>query len=177
MRHFFQKPSGDVEGMKLIRASSSLFAIIHLICLLRVPVLYLGSAQVWVGATVYAASLALFWWAIQTNRAKPLSAAFSPDSPVHLVQQGPYRFVRHPFYTSYLLAWTAGVFATGQALLILTVVLMVVLYYRAAHYEEDKFRTSSLGPAYKSYRASTGLFFPNLSKPKSGAELSSKEQS
>ena len=37
------------------------------------------------------------------------------DTPASLNQSGPYRFVRHPFYTSYSLTWLAAAVATASA--------------------------------------------------------------
>ena len=78
------------------------------------------------------------------------------------MDQGPYRLIRHPFYTSYLLAWTAGYFASGSAWSILTVVAMVVLYKRAADLEERKFEVSKLRNSYAQYRQEVGQFVPRL---------------
>jgi protein-S-isoprenylcysteine O-methyltransferase Ste14 len=161
MKNFFVKPSGNVAGMTMIKLSGIAFVLLHLYYLLHPPLLLFGLWQLYTAALVYLCSLALFWWALNTNRSKPLSAVFSPDDPVHVVQQGPYRMIRHPFYTSYLLSWIAGVFATGQSWLVLTVAVMIVLYYRAARYEERKFAASALGESYRSYRSRTGLFLPS----------------
>jgi protein-S-isoprenylcysteine O-methyltransferase Ste14 len=38
---------------------------------------------------------------------------------------------------------------------------MLVIYIRAAKFEEAKFSGTALGPEYDSYRSSTGLFIPN----------------
>lgn len=161
MRRFFLKPSGGVAGMLAIKLSGTAFALLHLYCLLRPPLLLFGPEQLYTAALIYVFSLALFWWALLTNRNKPLSAVFSLDAPVHLVQQGPYRVIRHPFYSAYLLSWLAGVVATGRLWLMLTVAIMIVLYYRAARYEESKFAASALGASYRWYRSRTGLFLPN----------------
>jgi protein-S-isoprenylcysteine O-methyltransferase Ste14 len=159
MRRFFQQPAGAVPGMKLISFCGLVFSILHLIAILLAS--SAGTRWRTTGAALYLCSLLLFWWALSSNRKKPLSAAFSPDAPSHLVQHGPYRFIRHPFYTSYLLAWTAGVFAAANLWLIPTVLVMLVIYLRAARFEEAKFSATALGPEYSSYRSSTGLFIPN----------------
>lgn len=166
MRRFFKQPAGAVPGMKVISFCGLIFSIIHLVLILSAT----SVRPAWriVAAALYICSLILFWWALASNREKPLSAAFSPDSPSHLVQHGPYRFIRHPFYSSYLLAWTAGVFAAANLWLIPTVLIMLVIYIRAAKFEEAKFAATSLGTEYSSYKASTGLFVPNPFKRFSG---------
>jgi protein-S-isoprenylcysteine O-methyltransferase Ste14 len=162
MRRFFSQPAGENSGMRLIRVCGSAFALLHLAAIIATP--GVSAAQVLTGACLYLASLATFWWAIRTHGARPLSAAFSPDEPAHLVEAGPYRFLRHPFYCSYTLAWTAGIAATGRWWLIPTVVVMLAIYVRAARMEEEKFARSPLAAAYERYRSQTGMLLPNPAK-------------
>lgn len=159
MRKFFTQPAGDNAGLKLIRVCGSAFALLHLAAIAATP--HVAAWQALGGAGLYLAGMGLFWWAIRVNRNQPLSAAFSPDHPSHLVQQGPYRVVRHPLYCSYLLVWIAGIVATGRLWLIPTALAMGIIYARAAGMEEDKFAGSSLSVAYQRYRSRTGMFLPN----------------
>jgi protein-S-isoprenylcysteine O-methyltransferase Ste14 len=112
------------------------------------------------GSLVYIASLSLFWWTTITTRQSRLSIVFSTDTPKLLVDAGPYAWIRHPFYTSYILFWVAGFIATGAAWLVLPVAVMSVLYWRAAEAEESKFSYSSLAYEYASYAARTKRFVP-----------------
>ena len=162
MRKFFVQPSGTTPGMKLISTCGVLFAALHFGAIF-LP----GSVTAergWLGTLLYLWSLGLFWWAIRANSAARLSAAFSPDVPVHLVENGPYRFIRHPFYCSYVLAWSAGTIATARWWLLPTMVAMVAIYLRAATLEEEKFSRSSLAAEYQRYRARTALLVPNPMK-------------
>ena len=159
MRRFFFKPSGDNAGMKLIRACSSSFALIHIVAIIVSQ--DVSPRQVFLAAIFYGSALALFFWAIRTHGERRLSAVFSPDSPQHLVNWGPYRFVRHPFYSAYLLTWIAGFMATGRWWLLPTIVVMVAVYHHASQIEEEKFASSTLAAEYRLYRQSTGRFFPN----------------
>ncbi len=159
MRRFFRQPAGSTAGMKLISTCGIVFSVLHL-----VAVLWPGSVaglRAPFAALLYLCALALFWWALASNRRNPLSAAFSPDAPAHLVEEGPYRLVRHPFYSSYLLTWIAGVVATANLWLLPTAVIMFFIYFRAAKFEEGKFSTTALAPEYRAFRESTGLFVPN----------------
>jgi len=158
MRNFFAQPAGSNSGMKLIRVCGLGFAALHFAAILLTPITL---SRALAAASCYLGALGLFWWAIRANSPRPLSAAFSPDSPEHLVEQGPYRLIRHPFYCSYLLTWTAGIVATGRLWLAPTVVVMLVIYLRAAMEEEEKFRLTSLANQYDDYKARTGLFLPN----------------
>jgi len=116
------------------------------------------------GALLYLWSLGLYWWAIRTNSAARLSAAFSSDLPAHLVKDGPYRFIRHPFYCAYALAWSAGAVATARWWLLPTVAVMLFIYWKAAMIEEQKFSRSSLAADYQRYRERTAWLVPNPRK-------------
>ena len=162
VRHFFTRPAGFTPSMKLITVSATLFGLLHLFAILSSA--KVSMARSLAGSAVYLVAAALFWWAIRTSLRRPLSAAFSPDAPEHLVQSGPYRWIRHPFYTSYLLTWTAGWIVAGRWWLLLTVALMALIYLIASSTEEQKFLCSPLSGAYQQYRRRTGRFFPSLAK-------------
>ena len=159
MRRFFVNPVGMTLGMKLTGFCGVLFSIVHLVAILTAS--NFTALRTLSGAALYVIALAVFWWAIAANRRRPLSACFSPDCPAHLMQEGPYKFVRHPFYCSYLLTWTAGVVATANLWLLATVFVMLAVYINAALNEEQKFSGSPLADAYLQYRSRTGLFVPN----------------
>jgi protein-S-isoprenylcysteine O-methyltransferase Ste14 len=159
VRSFFGRPTGANSRMGFIVISGAVFAVLHLVAILRATDVPAG--LMWLGICGYILSLCLYWWAIRVNRSRPLSAAFSEDLPVHLNNRGPYRFVRHPFYCSYLLSWTAGVLASAQWWLALTVLVMIFVYVKAAEQEEDKFARSSLADRYREYQEETGMLLPN----------------
>jgi len=159
MRNFFAQPAGKTIGMKIVGASGAVFAALHFVAIFSRD--NITPERGCVGALLYLWSLGLFWWAIRTNSTARLSAAFSPDVPVHLVEDGPYQFIRHPFYCSYILAWAAGTIATARWWLLPTVAVMIVIYWRAASIEEEKFSRSSLADQYQRYRARTAWLVPN----------------
>lgn len=160
MKKFFTKPEGKTRGMQAIYVFGSLFMVAHLGLIIFRYQFHLETTLG--GLALYAAALALFWWSISVNRSKPLSFAFSQDQPQHLVVDGPYRYVRHPFYTAYTLAWLAGALIVPEPWLLLSAALMFVLYRQAAVQEERKFVESELAIAYKDYQRRTGMFFPFL---------------
>ena len=162
IRNFFIQPEKSTPGMKLTVFLGSVFALLHLGFIFAADSIDFLPA---VGAAfLYCSAIAVFWWAIAANRVKPLSACFSEEEQLHLVQHGPYRFVRHPFYCSYLLTWMAGSVATQSIWLGLTVVTMLALYTLAASKEESKFVNGPLGPVYSAYRSRTGQFLPSPRK-------------
>ncbi len=160
VRNFFTRPVGLTARMKWISGSSAAFGILHLFAILFSS--GLTRERSLTGSVLYLCSAGLFWWSIRTSFNKPLSAAFSPDTPVHLVSQGPYRFMRHPLYTSYLLTWAAGCVVTAQWWLLPTALIMLAIYFAASSAEEEKFLRSPLGRDYQRYRLRTGRFLPNV---------------
>ena len=148
-------------GAKLISSLVILFGIllVYLAFTFEQPT----SAQA-VGSILLSASLVLFWRTIAESRKAKLLAAFDENLPHGLLTTGPYRYVRHPFYTSYILHWTGWAIATWNLWAIVPVVTMVTTYWVAARDEEAKFSRTDLSQAYQDYRAKTGRFFPKLIK-------------
>jgi protein-S-isoprenylcysteine O-methyltransferase Ste14 len=159
MRRFFLQPAGLTGGMQAIKYCGIVFGLLHIAAIAATP--GISSLQGLAGAALYTGALALFWWAIGASGGRRLSAAFSPDLPGHLVAQGPYQFIRHPLYCSYLLCWAAGWAVTARWWLAPTVGVMLVIYLVAARQEEKKFMRSPLAESYLRYRARTGLLVPN----------------
>jgi protein-S-isoprenylcysteine O-methyltransferase Ste14 len=159
MRRFFLQPAGLTPGMQAIKYCGVAFGLLHLAAIAATP--GISTPQGLAGAALYLCALALFWWAIHASLGRPLSAAFSPDLPGHLVAQGPYKLIRHPLYCSYLLCWLAGWVVTARLWLAPTVAVMLVIYLVAARQEEKKFMRSPLAESYLKYRARTGLLIPN----------------
>ena len=161
IRRFFRSEGGPRPGMRAIAALGAVSALAQcgtLVwrCVEPVPV---TAAQI-AGLALFGVSLVLFWSAVHANRARPLTLAFTEDTPEHLVVRGPYRYIRHPFYAAYLAAWLAGAFAAHAPALLLSVLVMGTLYAQAASIEERKFARSPLAAAYAAYRRRTGVFCP-----------------
>src|SRR5262249_5572022 len=113
-----------------------------------------------IGAGLDGMAIWLFTWAAKTCRTAPLSLAFSRDEPEFIQRRGPYHYVRHPFYSSYIAAFIAGLVASGSIMVGLVVVPTVLIYVMAARYEERKFRNSSLAGDYLNYCREVGMFVP-----------------
>lgn len=160
MKHHFRTVDQFPSGARAIQVIGGICTLLHLAALF-----YPGSsreATTVIALLLYCASFALFWVCVRVNRKGPLSVAFSTDKPGHLVTRGPYRFVRHPFYVSYSLAWIAGIIASARPWLLLSLLVMGAIYYRAATFEERKFASGELAAAYENYRRRTGMFIPRL---------------
>lgn len=159
MVHHFERPGKPQRGMLLTAFSGPVFAAVHVAALagrpllLPVPALFL-----------YGVAAGLFWWAIEVTRGRQLAACFQALTPPQMVRCGPYRLIRHPFYTSYALAWMAGFVATLWWPLVVTAIFMAALYRKAARDEEQLFLRSGQRAEYLEYIRTTRRFIPIGSK-------------
>jgi protein-S-isoprenylcysteine O-methyltransferase Ste14 len=113
------------------------------------------------GIVVLLLASGLFWWSIWAHgRVIRPRFAFSQEMPERLVISGPYRVVRHPLYLAYGVAWAGGVLLTANPWLLIPLLWMNLLYYRAACREEQVILCGPLSKAYAQYRAATGMFLP-----------------
>jgi protein-S-isoprenylcysteine O-methyltransferase Ste14 len=117
------------------------------------------------GIGIQMLSAALFAWAIKTTYRRRLSIAYNPDIPEFILQSGPFRLVRHPFYTSYLLFWLSLIVMQPSIVSASVTSVLFGFYLNAAKFEEAKFARSALASAYKGYEARTGMFVPRMSVP------------
>jgi protein-S-isoprenylcysteine O-methyltransferase Ste14 len=75
-----------------------------------------------------------------------------PPSGAELVERGPYRYVRHPFYSGAILFFTGLSLAFSQPALALTLALGLVMALKSV--VEERFLTAST-PAYADYARRT----------------------
>lgn len=84
------------------------------------------------------------------------------DAPAEIVTRGPYRYVRHPFYSAFLLVLLAAFLAWPQPLTLLLLLYGCAALAVTAAREERRLSRSELGEAYRRYALHTGRFFPRL---------------
>ena len=79
-----------------------------------------------------------------------------------LVQNGPYRLVRHPMYTAYLLLFIGAFLLSGSWLIGLsgTAVIATLMLFRIK--KEEQLLLSVFGHEYARYRTRTGMFIPKI---------------
>lgn len=108
-------------------------------------------------------SLILFIQCFKITRLKTkLTPIFSSDIPSAILQRGPYKYIRHPFYTSYMLTFFGSAVASSLWWCYAIALFSFILYNHASQFEEAKFEKSELASQYKNYRTSAGRFIPRL---------------
>jgi protein-S-isoprenylcysteine O-methyltransferase Ste14 len=163
---FFFVPSREGSWpRRVLMASIAACALLHFVVIVQTREVPAASRVG--GLVLLLLAHLLFWWSLAVHRRAPPGIAFSDALPRSLITEGPYRLVRHPFYVSYLLAWSAGACIAASAYLALTVVWMFGLYYLAASREEGVLLASDGHHArYRAYRRRTGMFLPKWFTPR-----------
>ncbi len=138
------------------------FALLLALALFATPPVWVGGLDsIPVGAYVLAvASVALGIWTLAHNRLGNFNIHPAPKAGGVLITTGPYRWIRHPMYTSVLLgagalAWTSRPIAAWVAWSALAVVL-----YLKSRLEEGWMRKQHSG--YGAYAQGTRRFVPWL---------------
>lgn len=91
-----------------------------------------------------------------------LSPFPSPKNNSVLIQNGIYKYVRHPIYSGILIALTGYALLDNAILkLVITAVLGVVFYFKS-NFEEELLENRYV--KYKAYKRITGRFFPKRFK-------------
>ena len=112
----------------------------------------------WAGAGIgFAAALLLAWTLHHLGR--NLTDTVVTRQRHTLVTTGPYRWVRHPFYSSVALAALAGALMAANAGLLITGGLMFLLMVIRTRKEETNL-LARFGDDYRKYMGSAGRFIP-----------------
>jgi protein-S-isoprenylcysteine O-methyltransferase Ste14 len=117
-----------------------------------------------IGLLVTVGAIALIAATIATHRV-PLALWHQDgeqNTPMHIVTYGPYGWVRHPFYVSFLLLLVGAALIARDGVTIAAVPLGLISLDWTARTEEKKLLASSLGDEYGAYRKRTGRFVPRL---------------
>lgn len=78
-----------------------------------------------------------------------------------LIEDGPYRYVRHPIYTGLLLAFMGTALRVGDVRGILAVLIVILSFWRKYRVEE-RLLEATFGDAYRRYRDRTAALIPGV---------------
>ncbi len=114
----------------------------------------------WAGAGVVVLSLVLLAWCHGTLR-RGFALVPRVTGEQTLVTAGPYRWARHPMYTSEL-ALVAGYGLLLDDWIMLSCLVPSLLFILARIPREEALLTERFGQAYRDYSRRTGRFLPGL---------------
>jgi protein-S-isoprenylcysteine O-methyltransferase len=111
------------------------------------------------GVPIFAAGIALRWYAIvHLGRFFTVNVAIAADH--RLIDNGPYRLLRHPSYTGALLAFCGlGVCLRNGAALAVLVIPVLVVFLRRMRIEEEAL-LAAFGEPYRDYMRCTWRLIP-----------------
>ena len=89
-----------------------------------------------------------------------LSPFPSPLPGSKLIENGIYKFIRHPIYTGIILAFFGFALITDSGYRLLISAVLFLLFYYKTLYEEK--RLIEKFPDYSEYKSRSGRFFPFL---------------
>ncbi|GIK37182.1 MAG: isoprenylcysteine carboxyl methyltransferase [Chloroflexota bacterium] len=114
----------------------------------------------WTGVGLGVVTVLLFWWvhhALGQNWSMPVVIRENQT----LVTTGPYRWVRHPMYTT-IFVWALAYFLISANWLIGAAWLGLGLVAMAVAGGEEEAMIEKFGEAYRAYAQLTGRFLPRL---------------
>lgn len=156
---FFKANSKDaLQSRKIYSCLVMPSILIQLYCIFNITKQTL--LQMILGTIIFLLSLLIFWSSVYVNWKNRLNYAFCASST--LTQTGPYKYIRHPFYSSYMLTWIGGFIISGNIISSIVIFPLLLYYYKAAKREEKYFLNSLLAKEYSFYIHSTGMFFPKI---------------
>jgi len=79
-----------------------------------------------------------------------------------LVESGPYRSVRHPIYTAYILNYFGGGLLASSLVLTFIPGPLYIVFVALRLREEEAAMVDHFGAAYQAYMTRTGRFLPNI---------------
>lgn len=115
----------------------------------------------WAMLAVILAGFAFCWWA-RLHLGRLWSASVSHKEGHRIVDSGPYRMVRHPIYTGFIVSYAGLAVIAATAAALLAVACFAIGLWLKARLEEE-FLSEELGvAAYTAYKARTPMLAPRL---------------
>jgi protein-S-isoprenylcysteine O-methyltransferase Ste14 len=115
----------------------------------------------WIGAAIGIATIPLLYW-LFSSLGKNVSETVLTKERHELVMHGPYRWVRHPLYSTASLGLVALSLLAANWFMLLMIVLIITMLPALAIKEEAQL-IEKFGNAYREYMKQTGRFLPRLS--------------
>jgi len=116
------------------------------------------------GMPFFAISIALIAFTIGIHRVPLALWHQNNDAPKNIVTHGSYAWVRHPFYTSFIICLIGCVIVCPHFATIITLCYAVLALMLTARREESRLSASEFGEEYQEYMKNVGRFFPGVGK-------------
>ena len=114
------------------------------------------------GCVLALCAVMLYEWTRRTVLDRNFYIALSGEVPPVICETGPYRYTRHPFYSSYILAFIAVAVAFPSLVVAGVCLVNVGFFIYLAFDDERVLLASPLGGSYQAYRARVGMLVPRF---------------
>jgi protein-S-isoprenylcysteine O-methyltransferase Ste14 len=102
-----------------------------------------------IGAAAIVGAFVVIWWCTAANHFLSSNARIQIERGQRVVQDGPYRFVRHPMYTSIIVLMIGMALILGSWLAVVPALLIAVLLVVRTSLEDRMLKTELAG--YREY--------------------------
>jgi protein-S-isoprenylcysteine O-methyltransferase len=125
----------------------------------RVAHVHADTVVAWVGIAIAVSGLTLRVWATQ-HLGRYYSRTLRIQDNQHVVDDGPYRYIRHPGYLGSILVWTGAELALSAVLAAVAAIALIVVYTRRIEAEEAML--SAWNPQYRDYQQRSRRLIPGV---------------
>jgi protein-S-isoprenylcysteine O-methyltransferase len=146
------------------RGSSALIVSTYALAVLAIsshvlPSIELGRAVAWTGVGIGAVGFVLRIWAMRVL-GQFYTRRLVTTAEQRVVQNGPYRLVRHPGYLGSLLVWMGASASSENLVCFAAVAGMLAVAYAYRIRTEERMLIGVLGKAYEEYRQRSWRLVP-----------------
>jgi protein-S-isoprenylcysteine O-methyltransferase Ste14 len=114
------------------------------------------------GAIFALCSVMLYEWTRRTVVDRNFYIGLSGEVPGAVCEDGPYHYVRHPFYLSYMVAFLGVAIAFPSLIVAGVCLLNIGLFVYMALDDERVLLASAIATDYNIYRMRVGMFLPRF---------------
>jgi protein-S-isoprenylcysteine O-methyltransferase Ste14 len=115
----------------------------------------------WLGVGLMVVGIALRYWAAKVL-GKFYTRTLLTSSDQRIVEEGPYRLLRHPGYSGSLLVWIGAGLAASNWIVFAIIALMMVITYAYRMQSEEAMLVAQFGQEYSAYIRRTRRIIPFL---------------
>ncbi|MFJ6718739.1 methyltransferase family protein [Streptomyces sp. NPDC091259] len=127
----------------------------------HIPAGHLSTGRRWIGVALIAVGLAVRAWGMSTL-GRFYTRTLRTTEGQRIVQEGPYRLIRHPGYCGSLLVWSGYPLGLGNWISCVIVTLLLLSAYTWRINAEEKLLLGSFGEQYARYQERTKRLVPFL---------------
>ena len=125
---------------------------------------HLDAALKWILVALTATGFLFVWWA-RIHLGRLWSNWLTRKAGHHVVDTGPYRFVRHPIYSGLIFAAFATAIEEGNSFALVGAAILTLAFFTRARREERFLRVELGEDAYDVYARKTAMLVPFTGRP------------